>query len=282
MLARFNVVSQVVGAYGLLNKDFSFRLFLGVLFSVLWLGQAWATPESEGLAIFEEADRRETGFQDLQVNLTMILRTSRGNESRRALRIKQLEMPTDGDKMLVVFDTPKQIRGTALLSFSHKVDQDDQWLYLPAMKRVKKVTSRNKSGPFLSSEFAFEDLTSPEIQKYAYRYLRKEMLNGVPCFVVERIPKDEFSGYSRQVVWLDENEYRTLKIDYFDRKSSLLKTLTFDAYERYLDRFWRPSRMMMENHQTRKSTELVWSNFRFRTGLDDARDFTTNSLRRVR
>lgn len=239
-------------------------------------------PEADGLAIFEEADHRDSGYGDLQVDLAMILRTSSGSESQRDLRIKQLEVPQDGDKMLVVFDTPRQIRGTALLSFSHKVDQDDQWLYLPSMKRVKKITSRNKSGPFLSSEFAFEDLTTQEVEKYDYRFLHRENLGGVPCFVVERVPKDAYSGYSRQVVWIDESDFRTRQIEYYDRKQSLLKTLTFEGYERYLDRFWRATSMLMLNHQTRKSTELIWSNYRFGTGLDDARDFSTNSLRRVR
>ena len=239
------------------------------------------TPEDRGLEIFQQADARESGFQDLEVELTMILRTGRGDESIRQLRIKQLEVPDDGDKLLVIFDTPKVYRGSALLSFSHKFAQDDQWLYLPAMKRVKKIASRNKSGPFLSSEFAFEDLTAQEVEKFDYRYESNEVLEGEPCFVVTRTPKDEYSGYTRQVVWLDEAEYRVQKIDYYDRKNSLLKTLTMTKYQLHEGTFWKAERMLMQNHQTHKSTELIWENFRFRTGLTDERDFSTNSLRRA-
>ena len=99
--------------------------------------------DAAGEAIFREADRRESGYGDLKVELEMVLRTSAGAESRRRLRIRQLEVPDDGDRLLVVFDTPKSIRGTALLSYSHKIDPDDQWMYLPALKRVKRIASKN-------------------------------------------------------------------------------------------------------------------------------------------
>ncbi|MDH3642630.1 MAG: outer membrane lipoprotein-sorting protein [Gammaproteobacteria bacterium] len=239
-------------------------------------------PEAAGRAIFEAADQRASGYADMQVELEMILRSSRGAENRRLLRIRQLEVPEDGDKLLVVFDTPKPIKGTALLSYSHKRDPDDQWLYLPAMKRVKKIASRNKSGPFLSSEFSYEDLTVQEVEKFSYRFLRREALDGLPCYVVERTPLDDHSGYTRQVVWVDEAELRVQQIEYYDRRDSLLKLLAIEDYERYGDQFWKAGRMFMTNQQTRKSTELVWRNYQFGTGLVDERDFSTNSLLRVR
>lgn len=253
---------------------------------VVWLMSAPLTadvvsPEARGAAVFEERDRRNGGWQDYQVDLTMVLRDALGTQSARTLRIRQLEVPDDGDKLLIVFDTPKAIKGTALLSFGHKVEADDQWLYLPAMQRVKKIASRNKSGPFLGSEFSFEDLSSQEVEKFAYRYLREEALGGVPCHVVERVPLDPYSGYTRQEVWLDQAELRMLQVYYFDRKESHLKTLTFSDYALYDDAFWKPGRMFMQNLQTGKSTELLWGNYQFKLGLQDVRDFSTNSLKRV-
>ncbi|MCZ6644543.1 MAG: outer membrane lipoprotein-sorting protein [Gammaproteobacteria bacterium] len=240
------------------------------------------TAEAFGLAVFEEADRRASGYVDLQVNLEMILRNSRGRESRRLLRIKQLEKPDDGDKLLVVFDTPKSLKGSALLSFSHKVEPDDQWLFLPAVKRVKRIASRNKSGPFLSSEFAFEDLTLQEVEKFTYRYLRREMLDDVECFVVQRKAVDVYSGYSKQIVWLDTEAFRIQQIEYFNRRGDLMKTLKVQGYTQHKGRYWKADRMLMVNHWTGKSTELLWRDYRFATGLSDERDFSPNSLRRVR
>jgi len=244
--------------------------------------EADLTAEEYGLAVFREADRRGAGYVDLQVNLEMILRNSRGRESRRLLRIKQLEIPADGDKLLIVFDTPKSLKGSALLSFSHKVEPDDQWLFLPAVKRVKRIASRNKSGPFLSSEFAFEDLTLQEVEKFSYRFLRRELLDGRECFVVQRKAVGKYSGYSKQVVWMDTEAFRIQQIEYFNRREELKKTLKVEGYTQYNGRFWKADRMLMVNHQTGKSTELVWRDYRFATGLSDERDFSTNSLRRVR
>jgi len=239
------------------------------------------TPEEKGLAIAVEADKRNLGWQDSSANMKMTLRNKQGEESVRALRVRNLEVEDDGDKSMTIFDEPKDVRGTALLTFSHKVDADDQWLYLPALKRVKRIASRNKSGPFMGSEFAFEDLSSQEVEKYTYKHLKDEACGELQCFVVERTPTDKYSGYTKQIAWIDQQEYRVMKIEFFDRKKALLKTLVFDGYEQYLDQYWRPASMKMDNHQTGKSTDLDLSNYAFRTGLEDG-DFTKNSLKRAK
>ena len=239
------------------------------------------TAEEKGLAIALEADKRDTGFSDFTAELTMLLRNRQGEESTRYMRVRTLEVSDDGDKSLTIFDEPPDVKGTALLTFSHKTEPDDQWLYLPALKRVKRIASRNKSGPFMGSEFAYEDIASQEVEKYTYTYLRDESYEGHDCFVMERDPVDPFSGYTRQVVWIDKAEYRPIKVDYYDRKNAALKTLTFVDYRQYLDRFWRADKMLMENHQTGKSTLLTWKNYRFRTGLNES-DFSRNSLKRAR
>jgi hypothetical protein len=239
------------------------------------------TAEERGLEIALEADRRASGFGDFTAELTMVLHDRRGRESTRELRNRTLEQEDDGDKTLIIFDHPKDVEGTALLIHGHETGDDDLWLYLPALERVKRISSSNKSGPFMGSEFAYEDLASTEVGKYDYRFLREEELDGVPTIVIERRPKDPGSGYTRQVVWIDREEYRTLKIDFYDRKEELLKTLTQSGFELFLDRFWQPTRLHMVNHQTGKTSDLLWSNYQFQTGLDD-RDFDRASLARAR
>ncbi|WP_297526629.1 outer membrane lipoprotein-sorting protein [Thiohalobacter sp.] len=262
------------------------RLLLTFLPGLLVLPALAATteaesPEARGLAIAQEADRRDSGWGDQTADMKMILRNRQGEESTRELRTRTLEVEGDGDKSLTVFDHPRDVKGTAFLSYSHATRPDDQWLYLPALKRVKRIASKNKSGPFMGSEFAYEDLSSQEVAKYSYRFLREEELDGRPTFVIERYPQYEHSGYTRQVVWIDQEMYQPLKIEFYDRKNSLLKTLTVSGYRQYLGRYWRPDRMDMVNHQTGKSTTLLWSNYRFRTGLTD-RDFDRNALKRAR
>ncbi|WP_078119933.1 outer membrane lipoprotein-sorting protein [Thiosocius teredinicola] len=235
----------------------------------------------KGLEIAQEADRRDTGYHDFKAELTMLLRNKQGEESLRHMRTNSLEVDDDGDKTMIIFDQPRDVQGTALLTFSHKVEPDDQWLYLPALKRVKRISSRNKSGPFMGSEFAYEDLASQEVEKYTYRFIKDDELDGEAMFLLERDPVDENSGYTRQLVWIDKAEYRPMKIEFYDRKNSLLKTLMFKGYQQYLDQYWRAREMFMENHQTGKSTLLTWKQYDFRVGLEDS-DFTTNSLKRAK
>lgn len=241
------------------------------------------TPEEKGTKIAEEWDLRDQGFGDSVATMQMVLVNRHGEESKREMRQKILEVPGHdvGDKSLTIFDKPRDVKGTAFLSFAKILDPDDQWLYLPALKRVKRISSKNKSGPFVGSEFSFEDLSATELKKYTYKWLRDEPCGELECFVVEQVPTYENSGYTKTIVWYDKSEYRQQKIDYYDRKESLLKTLVYTNFNKHLDKFWRAHEMQMINHQTGKKTNLVFANFEFQTGLSDG-DFNKNSLKRAR
>ena len=128
--------------------------------------------EERGFEIAARSDRSDVGFADSEVSLTMLLRNKAGQETQRSLQIRTLEKADEsvGDRSLVLFDSPRDIEGTALLSHAKILDPDDQWLFLPALKRVKRISSANKSGPFVGSEFAFEDFTSLELNKYCLLY----------------------------------------------------------------------------------------------------------------
>ena len=234
-----------------------------------------------GLKIAQDADARDKGFKDSTVNYEMTLISRNGSKNVRLVRSKSLEVPEDGDKSISIFDNPKDVKGTVFLTHSHKSGDDDQWLYLPALKRVKRISSSNKSGPFMGSEFAYEDLASQEVEKYTYNYLRKESCGDLLCYVIEYVPVDKKSGYSKQIVWLDTKELRSQKIDYYDKKKSLLKTLTFSNYHLYLDKHWRPHTMHMVNKQNKKQTILAWSDFKFKTGLREM-DFTSTKISRLK
>jgi hypothetical protein len=211
----------------------------------------------------------------------MVLRNAHGQESTRRLRTRTLETEDDGDKTLIVFDEPRDVRGTAFLSHTHALQPDDQWLYLPSLKRVKRISSANKSGPFMGSEFAYEDISSQEVEKYKYRFIRETEVDGQRAYEVEQIPVYEKSGYTKMVVWYDVAEYRRIRADFYDRKGERLKTLRWLDYRKYSDRYWRSHRMDMENHQTGKSTTLTFSEYSFSNGFSN-RDFDQNGLKRVR
>jgi outer membrane lipoprotein-sorting protein len=241
------------------------------------------TPEQAGFEIAARSDRSDRGFGDSTVDLTMVLRNKAGKQTTRELSLRTLEVPDEsvGDRTLVIFDSPRDIDGTALLSHAKILDPDDQWLYLPALKRIKRISSVNKSGPFVGSEFAFEDFTALELNKYDYTYLRTESCSDMVCDVVENRPRYEHSGYTRQVAWVDQEVYQIRKIEFYDRRGDLLKTLSLEDYRQYDDAYWRPHHLAMVNHQTGKSTDLDYSDYEFGSGLDEG-DFVKGVLARIR
>ena len=244
-----------------------------VLFAVPLMAQ---TPEEQGKAVAVEAKKRDTGWNDNKSVSKMVLRNKQGQESVRVLRQNNFEIndPGLGDKSVVVFEEPRDIQGTALLSHTKILDPDDQWLYLPALKRVKRISSKNKSGPFVGSEFAYEDLLAQEVEKYDYKFLREEKCGELECFVVESYPLYKNSGYTRLNVWWDKDEYRVQKIDFYDRKDSLLKTLTYSGYQQYNNKFWRADKLSMINHQTGKSTDIIIDDWEFGTGQNENEFYT--------
>jgi hypothetical protein len=241
------------------------------------------TEVERGFEIAARSDRSDRGFNDSTVELKMVLRNKAGAEATRTLTLRTLEIPDEnyGDKSLVIFHSPGDIDGTALLSHANITDADDQWLLLPALKRVKRISSVNKSGPFVGSEFAFEDFTGLELNKFDYSYLKSEPCSELVCDVVERIPRYEHSGYSKQVAWIDQDIYQVRRIEFFDRRGDLLKTLTLEDYRNYTDRFWRAGLLSMVNHQTGKSTDLLYSDYEFDTQQNDW-TFTKGALTRAR
>ena len=257
---------------------------LALAFGIAFAGPIAAnTPAEQGFEIAARSDRTDVGFGDSSVELQMILRNAAGQQSTRSLKIATLEKPDEsvGDKSLVLFDTPRDIKGTALLSHARILDPDDQWLFLPALKRVKRIASSNKSGPFVGSEFAFEDFTAIELNKFDYRYIGTETCGAFQCDVLERQPRYENSGYSKQIAWVDQDVFQIRKVEFYDRRGDLLKVLELGDYRQYDNGVWRAHKASMENVQTNKQTDLVYQDYAFNVGVSD-KDFVKGRLSRLR
>ena len=236
----------------------------------------------KGYDLAARSDRTDAGFGDSRVDATMVLRNAAGQTTERSLSFSTLEKEdeTVGDKSLVIFNSPRDVEGTALLSHAKILDPDDQWLFLPALKRVKRISSANKSGPFVGSEFAFEDFTITELNKFTYAYVGEEELDGAMMDVVERFPRYAKSGYTKQKSWISQEDYQARKLEFYDRRGDLFKTLILSDYRQY-DGIWRAHKLSMINHKTNKETDLVYGEFEFKTGLD-ANDFQQGVLSRLR
>ena len=237
----------------------------------------------KGIAIATEVDNRDKGWGDVIVEGKMTLKNKAGRESIRQFRSTILEASSagEGDQSIITFSKPRDVRGTALLTHSKIEPEDDlQWIFLPAVKRVKRISSSNRTGKFVSSEFSYEDLGSEEVADNDHTWIEDRACvhdARTTCAVVESRPKNKKSGYSKRVSFIDLDEYRVHQIDFYNRRGDLEKTLKFRDFRRYENRFWRAHVMIMVNLQTGKSTRLSWDDYRFSNGLTQ-RDFTPQRL----
>lgn len=239
------------------------------------------TAEQRGLRIATEASNRRSGYQDISVTGEMILRTASGQNATRRFNASWIATGQGQNRSLLVFDWPGDIRNTALLTHTYSGRNDDQWLFLPAMDRVRRISGAGRSGSFVGSEFAFEDMVDQEVDKFNHTWVSDGSCPaGRSCHIIDRVPLTR-SGYSRQRIWLDQSELRLQQVQYFDRRGAHLKTMSISGYRQYQGRFWRAGRMDMANHLTGANTRLNWDNYTFDTGLS-ASGYTVNALRRIR
>lgn len=261
------------------------RLVCAALALSLVLPARAQTPEQKGLAIVQDAEKRGENFGDLRAEAEMIIRNGRGGEARRGLKIALLDLPGPASRSLTVVDAPKDVKGTALLTHTAADASDQQWLYLPAAGRTKRIASSGRSGPFMGSEFSFDDFSAQTVERYRFKWLRSEPcpvpLASEPCDVIERVPKETGSGYARQEVWMDQSHRRLHKADYYDAQNQRIKTLVSEGYKLYENKFWRAETLTMSNARSGASTVLRWSNIRFRSGLAEA-DFEVSRLTSAR
>lgn len=236
---------------------------------------AWALGAYE---LAQKTDAAMSGFGDAVSEMKMTLINANGQTRERTMSMKVLEGDR-GDKSLMEFLTPADVKGTKFLNYEHLDRDDDQWLYLPALKRVKRIASKNKSGAFMGSEFSYEDLSAFNVEKYTYEGDAETVeLDGRSLYKTIRFPKEKNSGYTEQVSWTDPGTFVIVRVDYYDRKNALLKTAVFDDY-RNEGGVWRIGKITMTNHQNDKKTILVWERETIDTGLSD-KDFHKRVLKR--
>ncbi len=232
----------------------------------------------KGRLIAEKVDSADSGWHDAQASLVMQLATKSGQSAKRELAFSSLEAK-GGDQSLIRFVAPKDVQDTALLTHAKSTGADEQWIYLPALKRTTRISGTTKASPFMGSEFAYEDFVAADVDKFSYQYLRDEPCGALACAVVERVPTYEGSGYSKQMVWIDREAWRIQKISFFNKRGQLAKSLTASSWKQYQDRFWRAQDLLMVNHLTGASTRLSWGSFTFRAGLSP-QIFNSTSLGR--
>ena len=248
-----------------------------VLSSLAVLNAGGSLAQDRGLAIMEEQRRINSGYRDELVQYKMILINAKGERSERSLEMRTLEGLDTGDKILLIFQDPPDVRGTTLLTHENRAGDDDQWLYLPALRRARRIASSNRSSSFVGSELAYEDLVPNEISKNQHQYLREDTVEGVPVWVIESAPRFKDSGYSRRELFVRRDNHQMARVNFFDRKGQLLKVARWDGWWKVTSRRWRARSLRVENVQNRKSTVLEILDVKIGNGYSPG-DFSVRAL----
>jgi negative regulator of sigma E activity len=232
--------------------------------------------EMTGRQVMEEVDNRNVG-DDQIAEMTMTLIKSTGRKRERKVKVWQKAFG-DGDRSLMRFLEPGDVAGTSFLVWEHENKDDDQWLYLPAQKKVRRISSDEKKDSFMGTDFSYEDLGSQHLDDYSYLLLPGEKIDGYDCYMIKSVPKQGIEkSYSKTVSWVRKDIFVTVKIDFFDKRGQLLKQLHVRALEK-IDGIWTETVMEMENVQKKHKTILTFENIIYNSGLQND-IFTERNLR---
>ncbi len=235
-------------------------------------------PNLSGLQVMTNVYERPQPH-DLQGSLTMTLENARGEQRIRSIR-QYIGRFGDVEKKLLFFSSPADVRDTSFMSWSYDNPNrpDDQWIYLPALRRVRRISAEKKNDSFMGSDFEYEDLSRRHPELDVHRVLRTESFNGHMSYVVESIPESNDSKYGRTVTWINEGAWIGLRKEFYDRKGNLVKTLIIDEYSQ-IDSFWTITKMTMTDVRTGHSTVMELSDLDLNTGIPE-QSFSERSMTR--
>jgi len=239
---------------------------------------SFAQDDISGLEIIKKVYNRPTGT-DQEGTLTMTLINSRGDQRVREIKQYIKDFGKE-EKKIMFFIAPADVRNTSFMNWSYDEEgrDDDQWIYLPALKRVKRISSDSKSDYFMGSDFTYDDLGDRHPSEDTHKLLREEDIDGQQCYVVESIPKEEDYMYSRTVTWVIKDKWIGLKKEFYDEDDDHLKTLSVKEFEKIKD-YWIITNSQMHNVQKEHTTDMKLENLKIDTGIRDTW-FTERMMKR--
>jgi outer membrane lipoprotein-sorting protein len=232
-----------------------------------------------------EQNYAQNRIEDMEAEFVMKLVHPKGHERIRQV-VLYAKTDTDGlDKSLIRFMSPADVRGVGLLSLDTK-ERENQWLYLPALQRVRRISSSQKSDSFMGSDFSYEDLESRELEDYEYTLTGVEELDGIECYTIQALPveslKQTGTAYGRLEMWIEKEHFLTVRVDFLDPKNVLLKKMKLlDIRQIEGSEKWRGYIIEMRNVKTGHRTELRYERIKLNTGLEDDL-FTERTLTQFR
>jgi hypothetical protein len=223
-----------------------------------------ATP-AEGLTAHDIMEKNffVSKLKSMKAEASMVLIDEKGQKrERKSQNIVKLQPNGIDSRVLVKFDAPNDIKGTSFLQIEHADSDDDLWIYLPALKKSRRLVASNKKDSFVGSDFSYGDILLPKVDLYRHTLLRSETIDNHECFVIESVPANDTvktnSGYSKRITWVRRDNFLEQKVEYFDLSGRLLKTQTVTDHKLVEPdtQRWFALHREMTNHQTGHRTDF--------------------------
>jgi outer membrane lipoprotein-sorting protein len=236
-----------------------------------------------GYDIVKKSDDTQRSKDEFSV-VNMEIKDRRGDIRKRELHMYFKAGADENDKLFVRILEPSDVRGFGFLTLEKSDGEDDQWIYLPAKKRIKRIAGGGRKDSFVGSDFFYADMRTENLKAYKYTLVRKETVNGKPCYLVEAVPatakEKKETGYSKRELWIHTDEFYVVKINYYNLKGKLYKVQTNSEYVKDSG-LWRPNQVEMKNLKKRSRTLLVYKSRKINKGIPDRR-FSRRELERGR
>jgi hypothetical protein len=202
-----------------------------------------------------------TRVDAMEMISTLTIMDAKGNERVRQTTTASKKFG-ETTKIITKFIAPADVKGTGLLVYDYKNKDDDMWIYLPALRKVRRIVSSEKGKSFMGSEFSNADMSAPKIDDYAYKIMGEETYEGRACWKIESTPVDDQLaddlGFSKKVSWVDKDSYFTYKNVFYDFDSEILKEIILSDYEEIDDGKYMVRKMEATNLQNdRKSVMTI-------------------------
>ena len=244
------------------------KIFAAMVWATVMLSSI-AYGEMTGLEIMQKVDNRDDG-ETRKSTAEMILISKGGKERVRETVSISKDIP-EGTKSISTFLKPADVAGTSFLQYSYDEigNDDDQWLYLPSLKKVKRITASSKGDYFMGTEFTYDDMGDRKPEEDDHKLLGMEKVNDRECYKMLSIPREEDYMYSKKIHWIDKDTYLPLKVEFYDEDEELLKIMTASNPE-MVDNIWVTKDYEMKNVQEGRATIIKTKNIQFNLPVDDS------------
>ncbi len=231
--------------------------FLALILTICSMPEMYSQDAKE----ISEKSLELTRVDAMEMTSTLTIIDQKGRERVRQTTTASKKFG-ETTKIITKFISPADVKGTGLLVYDHKNQDDDMWIYLPALRKVRRIVSSEKGKSFMGSEFSNADMSAPKIDDYQYKILGSVNFEGKDCWQIESIPVNQQiaddMGFSKKISWVDKGFFFTCKNVFYDYDGEVFKEILLSQYEEIDDGKYMVRKMEALNLQNdRKSVMTI-------------------------